>query len=348
MRAGTFLRVVSLSLAALAASCNYDKSDYSPTAPRLNEILTLSSVGGVTTVPADGLSRLRFEAQLSGAPALDRRGVIFSTTNGTLDGGEGVTNCTGCRKVTANTSGIAAIDLISSQRVGSAVVSATPEDDTGVVVNFTVQFVAADPNDTIRFVAAPGRAPADGKTLSTFVVEVSPTIPASTRTVSFTTTAGGFAPTGDPSLAGVPVDGGGRAAVDLRSGSTIGPARVSATVNGVTRTANLEFERALPDAITVLVDKPVTPAAADTKITVTATLRRDIGTVTDGTVATFRATRGGQTLGIFSNVGVSAAGVVTADYLPQTTEGGTVTITVGASGTNVTGSVQVVLTGPST
>lgn len=340
-------RAFVAGLTMLAAACDYDKADYSPTAPNLAEVLTIAVVGG-SSVPADGFSRLRIEARFGGAPALDRRGVIFSTSNGTLDGGEAVSSCAGCRKVMADETGRAAIDLVASQRVGSAQVSAASEHTPGIVANLIVEFVAADPDGTVRFVAAPTRAPADGATLTPFVVEVSPSVPASARQVSFATTStAGFAPAGATTVSSVPVDGGGRATADLRSPGTIGSAQVSATVNGVTRSTSIQFERALPNAITVAVDDPIAPAALDTKITVTATLRRDVGSVTDGTVGTFSATRaGGATVGIFSNVGVSAAGVVTAEFLPQTTEAGTVTVTVGAQGTAVTGTVQVVLTAP--
>lgn len=340
-------RFVALAVSvALAGACGYDKSDYSPTAPNLTDVLSIAAVGA-STLPADGFSRLRIEARFGGAPALDRRGVIFSTSNGTLDGGEAVANCAACRKVVADETGVATIDLVSSQRVGSAQVSAASEHSPGIVANLIVAFVAASPDDTIRFVTAPTRAPADGATLSSFVAEVSPSVPAAQRMVTFaTTSASGFAPTGNTMLPNVPVDGGNRAAADLKSASTIGPVRVSATVNGVTRAATIEMERALPNAVTVLVDEPVAPAAADTKIRVTATLRRDVGTVTDGTTATFSATRaGGATVGIFSNIDVSAAGVITADFLPQTTEPGTITITVTAQGNSARGTVQVVLTG---
>ena len=140
-------------------------------------------------------------------------------------------------------------------------------------------------------------------------------------------------------------DAGGRASADLISPKTITTARVSATVNGVTREVAIQFVRALPTLITAAVDTPIAPAAASTKIHVTATLLRDQGMVTDGTVVTFQATTAdGKPVGVFTNVTTSMNGMAGADFLPDTTTPGTVTITVGAQGTSVTGSVQVILT----
>jgi hypothetical protein len=337
-----------LLLAAFAAFTGcYKKSDYSPTAPLVNSVITLSSPSGVTTLPADGFSRLHLQARLPGDPAFANRTVVFSTTNGTLDGGVPGTGCTGCRNVAADGNGLAQIDLVASQQVGSAVVSASPLDSPGILASLTVSFVPAGADDTIRFVTAPAQAPADGATLTTFTVAISSSLPAGSRQVTFQTTAGTFAPGGGPTVQ-VAADAGGRASADLVSPKTITTARVSATVNGVTREVSTQFVRALPTLITAAVDQPIAPAAASTKIHVTATLLRDQGTVTDGTVVTFQATTAdGAPVGVFTNITTSSNGTAGADFLPNTTTPGTVTITVGAQGTSVKGSVQVVLTGSS-
>jgi hypothetical protein len=338
--------VLSSALWALLAAC-YDKSDYSPTAPLANQVITLISPSGVTSLPADGFSRLHLEARLPGDPAFANRTVVFTTTSGTLDGGTAGTNCNNlCRNVTADGNGIARIDLISSPQVGTAVVSAAPAGAAGIIASLTINFVAANPDETIRFVTAPDHAPADGATLTTFTVAISPSLPPGSRKVTFLTTAAGtsFAP-GNMMSIQVDADAGGRASADLKSPLAITTGRVSATVNGVTREVSISFDRALPTSITVTADPPVAAAAAATKIRVTATLRHDQGFATDGTVVTFEARTGGVPVGIFSNVTLTANGVATADFLPNTTTPGTVTITVKAQGTQVTGSTQIVLTG---
>jgi len=335
-------RCLALGLAVLALCCGcYSKSDFSPTEPLAASVITLSSPSGVTSLPADGFSRLRLEARLPGDPAFANRTVLFSTTSGTLSGGTAGTNCNGCVTVVADGSGIARIDLISAQQVGSATVTATPQGAPGILASLTVNFVAASPDETIRFVAAPDHAPADGATLSTFTVAISPSLPAGSRQVTFAATAGTIVPPNP-----VSVDAGGHASVDLQSPRTITSGRVTATVNGVTREVPIRFERALPKIITVNANPAVAPAAAGTTIQITATLIRDQGTVTDGTVVTFRAARAdGTPVGGFTNITTTTNGVATATFLPRTTTPGTVIITVGAQDTVVTGTVQVDLTG---
>jgi hypothetical protein len=330
---------IGLSLAVLLAGC-YDKSDFSPTAPLAASVITLSSPSGVTSLPADGFSTLHLEARLSGDPAFANRTVVFSTTGGTLSGGTAVANCTGCLSVAADGSGIARIDLISAQQVGSATVTASPQGAPGILAALTISFVAASPDDTLRFVAAPDHAPADGATLSTFTVAISPSLPAGSRQVTFAATAGTIVPPNP-----VNVDAGGHASVDLQSPRTITSGRVTATVNGVTREVPIRFERALPKIITVNATPPVAPAAAGTTIQITATLIRDQGTVTDGTVVTFRAALAdGTPVGGFTNVTTTVNGIASATFLPRTTTPGTVIITVGAQDTTVTGTVQIDLT----
>jgi hypothetical protein len=337
------LALSTLLLAPLAAC--YKKSDYSPTASLAGQVITLTSVpSGVTSLPADGFSRVHLQAHLLGDPAFANRTVVFSTTNGTLDGGAAVTNCATCSSVPADGNGNAAIDLVSSQRVGSAVVTATPMGAPGILATQAFTFTAVAPDNIIQFVAAPTQAPADGASLSTFTVAISPSLPSGSRTVTFQATAGGFNP-GNVSMVQVSTDAGGHAAADLVSPKTITTARVTATVDGVTREAPIGFVRALPMSITATTDTPVAPAAATTKIHITVTTLRAPGTVTDGTVVTFAATASGSPVGIFTNITTTTNGVATADFLPQTTKPGTVTITIGAQDTAVTGTLQVVLTG---
>ncbi|MEA2604678.1 MAG: hypothetical protein QOF89_5670 [Acidobacteriota bacterium] len=335
-------RSLALGLALLALLCGcYNKSDFSPTEPLASSVITLSSPSGVTSLPADGFSRLHLEARLPGDPAFANRTVVFSTTGGTLAGGTPGTNCNGCVTVAADGSGIARIDLISAPQVGSATVTASPSGAPGILASLTVSFVAANPDDTLRFVAAPDRAPADGATLTTFTVAISPSLPAASRQVTFAATAGTIVPPNP-----VNVDAGGHASVDLQSPRTITSGRVTATVNGVTREVPIRFERALPKIITVNANPAVAPAASGTTIQITATLIRDQGIVTDGTVVTFRAARAdGTPVGGFTNITTTTNGMASATFLPRTTTPGTVIITVGAQDTAVTGTVQVDLTG---
>ena len=342
--------LVFIALLCISCVACYKKSDYSPTAPLANQVITLSSPSGVTTLSADGFSRLPLEARLLGDPAFANRTVIFSTTSGTLSGGTAGTNCNNtCQTVTADGSGIARIDLISAPQVGTAVVTATPMGAPGITASLSIGFVAATPDDTIRFVAAPTHVQADGATITTYTVAISPSLPPGSRKVTFQTTAAGttfVAPMSGQSIQ-VDTDAGGQASADLKSPVTITTGRVTATANGVTREVVVSFEKAAATSITVGVDMPVAPAAASTKIHVTATLRHDQGFVTDGTQVSFTAMREGSTdtLGVWTNITLTTNGVASADFLPNTTTGGVVILTVGAEGTDRTGSAQIVLTG---
>jgi hypothetical protein len=339
--------VLVSALTALLAAC-YKKSDYSPTESLANQVITLSSPSGVTSLPADGFSRLHLEARLPGDPAFANRTVLFTLQGGgTLDGGTAGPNCNNlCRDVMADGKGIAQIDLISSNQMGTAIVTAMPTGAPGINASLSINFVAANPNDTLRFVTAPSHVLADGATLTTYTVAISPSLPTGSRTVTFQTTAPGTSFAGGTGQS-IPVstDAGGQASADLKSPQAVTTGRVSATVSGVTQQVAVSFDRALPTSISVQADPPVAPAAASTKIRVTATLRHDQGFASDGTVVIFQATLDGTAVGIFTNVTLTTSGVATADFLPNTTTPGTVTITVGAQGTQLTGSIQILLTG---
>lgn len=336
--------LAALALAGLCLAGCYDGDRHTPTESNLRDVITLQSVSGATSLPADGFSRLRIEARLLGDPALDRRTVLFATSLGTLEGGSAEGDA---MAVVADDTGRARIDLVAGQTLGTAVVTAAPKAAPGITASLEIAFVPPDPDGVVRFVAAPARAPADGATLTTFTVEVSPELPAGDRTVSFSTTAGTFAPQG-ATTAAAPVEADARASVDLQSPVTLTSARVTATVEGVTRSTTVHFERAPPDAISVAADPLSVPAAADSEVTVTATLHRDLGSVTDGTIVTFRAVDdAGDPVGTFANVTLSSGGTATAVFQPRTTTPGFVTVIVGAEGTSVTGSVRIELTADS-
>jgi len=137
---------------------------------------------------------------------------------------------------------------------------------------------------------------------------------------------------------------------DLASPTTIGTGRVTATANNVSRQRTIDFVRALPNLITVSTGGTfeVKPSTS-TGPTVTGTFLRNIGTVSEGTVATFRAvTSDGSAIGFFRDITtVSAAGTATATFLVGTTDyRGPVTIIVGATGSAVTGSTGVTVVDP--
>jgi hypothetical protein len=336
-----------VAAALLSASRCYEKSDYDPTPALVEQTLSLSTEGGATTLPADGVSRLRLVAEISPRADLDNRTLAFSTTAGTLVGGTPGTG--GEQEVQADSQGRATIELRSAQQVGDAVVTARVKQVAGLTRQVVIGFVSADPDSVIRFVAVPASAPADGATLSAFTVELSPALPLGTS-VQFQTTLGVFAPEAAASVSRA-ADGSFRATADLESPATLGTARIRATASQVTREATIEFRRALPDLVTVGTGGKFQVMANDTDtVTVTGTFLRDLGQVTAGTVATFRAADAtGATIGFFRDVTtIGSDGQATAVFHPGSTAyRGRVTITVGAAESRVTGTTEIEVVDPS-
>jgi hypothetical protein len=343
-----------LTLLLASAGC-YDKDDYVLTPGVVATQLSLQPKSGANTLTADGFSRLGLVAKISPKADADRRTVVFMTSAGTLIGG---TAAQGTSEVPADAAGEAFIELQSSSKVETAVVTAQVKGVPGLTTTLAVAFVAVTPNDIIQFTGFPSQPlPADGATLTPFTVKISDSIPAgSSRTVSFSTTVGTFAP-GTGTTASVPADAGNTATADLRSPSEITSGRVMATINGVTREVPVSFERALPNFISLVADKFTVEAKPEDQIALTATLTRDLGMVTLNTPVIFKATgkQGTTTVTLpstfFQNVSVvtlvNGQSVATAVFHPGATDyRGPVTVTVEVPGSAVKGSVELEVVAP--
>ncbi len=346
-RIGPGRRLAATSLAALAlfAGRCYHKGDYSPTAPAVLDALTLTTEGQQAVLPADGISRLRVIARLDPAADPDKRTVLFSTTGGTLIGSA---DASGQVAVAADVEGVATVELQSPQQVGSAVVTAGVQNVPGLSRQLVISFVAADPDNLLRFTAAPTTAPADGATVSTFTVQLSPSYPFGTP-VQFQSTAGLFQPENTAMVSRV-ASASYAVSADLASAATIGSARVSATAQNVSRQATIAFQRALPDLVTVSTNGTLeAPATSSSGVTVVGTFLRDVGKVTPGTVATFRATTAdGAPIGFFRDATtVGSDGTATATFVAgETPYRGRATLRVGAEGSAVSGSTDVTVVDP--
>ena len=337
--------LLAAGLAAALGGCDYDSDDYSPTAPP-GRFLQLSVVGGATTLPADGVSRLTLEARV--APDSAQRQVQFTTSLGTLTGGTGTDGTT--RQVTIDGDGVARVDLVSAPQVGTAHVTASVVGAEQVAQSLDVPFVAADPGAVLRFVAAPATAPADGATASTFTVEVSPEIDPAQRSVTFTTTLGSFvAGSAAATTSPVAVGADGRASVLLYSPPAVGEALVTASVAGTSRQTAIRFERALPETILVDLSKLSVADSLDDSIMLTVTLLREVGTVTDGTLVRFTARdASGAPFGLFDGVTASSGGQATATFTPAGSGvRGSATFVVRVDGSAATATVPFQVTAPS-
>ncbi|HEX5759192.1 MAG TPA: hypothetical protein VF121_08360 [Thermoanaerobaculia bacterium] len=296
---GSLAAGIAVMLAG-AIGCNerYDRDDFDTPTDPARQYLVLTTEGNATTLPADGVSRLRLTAAIS--PDAAPRDVVFTTTAAQLVGGTGTTDTE--RTVTVNSSGVAQIDLRSATAPGSAVVTAKVKDLPQISQSVTVSFTAPGPDVLIRFLAAPTSAPADGATGSTFVVEISPQLDSASRSVTFTTTIGSFVSGSSVQTLTVPAASDNTAAAVLYSPTAIGEGRLRATVAGTSREVGIRFERALPDRLILALSKITVMDSAADQLTATATLLRDLGTVTPGTEVVFTATRDdtGASFGFFN------------------------------------------------
>ncbi|HVT60048.1 MAG TPA: hypothetical protein VHR45_16830 [Thermoanaerobaculia bacterium] len=326
----------------VATSC-YNKSDYSPTSPRGAGALTLTTLDGTLSIAADGQSRLTLVATISADADQDKRTVSFTTSSGTFVGATANSGTT--INAAAGSDGRALVQLQSSQRVETAIVSATIINAANVAARLQISFTAPSPDSIMRFAAAPASAPADGQTVSSFTVAVSPTV--ATGSVAFSSTVGTFSP------ATAPIGVDHTATAGLPSPPAAGIATVTATLtpgsggSGFSRQTQIRFTSALPEVITLSVDNLVVMPGG--KVHVIAHMTRAVGVVTPNTVAVFRAQDVNKNpVGDFQNVTVVQPGasslesVASADFLPGSSIGpGPVTLTVGTNPPSVVGSATI-------
>jgi hypothetical protein len=260
-----------------------------------------------STAPADGKERIQVFADVN-RPAVT---VSFTTNRGKF-----VSTNMATGSAVANAEGRATIDLVSTE-VGSTRLSASFESST---VETTVEFQPVDDATIIQISLSDtdGQAPADGET----VTQVFALVTSDSQEVTFTTSLGKFASSGG-ATATVPVASGDRATADLISHNKVGTARLTATVDEqYTAETSLEFVRALPARIVVLLGATELKASPSEKATIQVRLLRDIGTVTDNTVVEYKAldAESGEDLHFtFRNKEPSRLGVATAEVVAGAT-----------------------------
>jgi hypothetical protein len=312
-----FLLVLAATLAC------YDKDESLPTAPEVTGALTLSA--SAASAPADGFTRIELNAQIDPRADADKRTINFSTTAGTF-----ASNSATTLVVTADSNGRAQAFLQASTVAQTAIVEASVANAASVVRRLEIQFTSIAPSDLIRAAVSSSSAPADGATVLQVYADVAPGLPANQRTVTFTTSFGTFVATSGATATAV-ADGSNRATVDLRAPTSLGDARITATVGNAVAQTGVSFTRAYPNSILVNLDKLSVTASLSDSTNITTTLLRNVGTVTPNTVVTYSAvdaTTGGPLSLIFRNVTPSnTSGQSTATMSPgNTTFRGTATI----------------------
>ncbi|MGH9236567.1 MAG: hypothetical protein ACRD3G_00890 [Vicinamibacterales bacterium] len=348
-------RCTALSLAIAFAGCGdwFQKEEFLPTSPSVTDALALSVAA--PSVPANGFSTVAVTATITADAIAEKRTIVFETTAGTF-AGTGTPEQTTIERAVDST-GNATVDLRSSRTVESARVTARVKDVAGLSRAVSVSFTAAAAGALITVSASNSTVPADGATVTPIIAEISATLPAARRAVTFTTTLGRFV--GDPgdeeeegkTSTVVSADGGDRAVAYLRGPSSgVGTAFVTASVDAgpaVSATTSVRYVRAVPTQVLVTSNSATVHADfTSAPITVTATLVRDIGVPTEGTVVTFKAVDvNGVERGIFTKVQRSnAQGVATAEFSAGDFAAlGPMTITATAEGVSGSTTVQVVM-----
>ena len=298
------------------------------TAPVPNDTFTMTA--DPQSIHADGFSEATITVQLKVLGTSQQRMVEFRTTAGTLTA-PGVT-ANNVMTVGANADGLAVARLRSSKLVETARVTATALNVSRAV---DVAFVAVNPSEIIQLISSNNSLPADGKSTARLTATVAPGLPTDKRTVTFrlSGTGGLFLPEARAEVTRE-ADSSGQARVDMQADTKTGFARVTAEVDKTTSNdASIQLVQALPDRI-FLRSQAVRLHSGD-ETEVTAELRRDVGTVTEGTIVAFSATTNtGTVIGAFRNVHTSnAQGEVTATFtLGTTIYLGPITLTASVSG----------------
>jgi len=333
-------RLVSCAVFAIVLAGCYHEHDYDSLTAS-GTLLALRTQP-TTSLPADGTSRLTIIATIASNADPTKRTIVFDTTAGTLIGG--TTSGSG-KAVTAGPNGEAVIQLQSSNTVETAIVTAVVSGVSDVQGRLEVPFVAFDPAAVIRFTVAPASAPADGATISTFVVQVpnAAALPTASRTVSFTTTLGTLVE------ASSLLDSSGTARALLRSPTTADVGRLRASVGTFFSDALIRFDPAPPDALTITSDKFSIKHDLKDTATLTVQLRRSVGTASKDTEISLRATdQNGNGIGVFAANPIfsDTTGKATVGFGVGTDYEGPVTIVASANGGKVTGSTTVQITKP--
>lgn len=273
---------------------------------------------------ADSVSTLLVRAVIPRSSTA-RRTVTFQTTHGSFRGD------TDTITVEADSTGTATALLRAPAAPGLALVSARAGN---TVLQDTVRFFRAPP-DLLSLALGADSLQADGASTVLVRAMVRRGTARAPATVTFTTTSGVFA--GDSAQVTVRVDSSGTATALLRAPRTPGLALVRARAGNAALDATFRFIHAYPETIVLSADSFRVAATPASRVEVTATLRRMIGSVSPGTTVSFAAvTRDTVPVGWFSGETPSdSTGVAEATYTPGSTSyRGPVTIIATARGAN--------------
>lgn len=278
------------SLLALEGSCTYhDPDSYearSITNPSGFDVDTiLSVIASPERVPADGISRTVITAKIN--PASTSRTISFETSLGTLyAAGKTAGSQAGKLSLDADDRGIATVELQAASQVATSKVTiavSPPIPSTGpppaplIVRTLDVPFVPVDLDQLLTLESGTSSLPADGFSSTTLTATVKATGGDLRQDVTFGASRGALVRFTDGPAEPAPVvkaDASGVARILLRSDTTVGTARVTATIpGGFERSLLVQLVAVSPDdIITLRADSSVAPADGATRTRLVATV----------------------------------------------------------------------------
>jgi hypothetical protein len=327
---------VPLLLASGGVSGCYGRNDV--TAP--DDILLVTA--SPASIPADGVSTSTIEARVH--PQVDRELTIKFTTSAGRVASENFHPDSNGRATTFLTSSTTPQTALVTVNIGRA-------NTTEASRTIPVIFERADSSSVIRLTLSSTEIPADGASSVQVRADVNPGV--TPRTVKFETTAGSFSPDTTTRTQGdVATDANGVARTLLYAPRAIGTALVTVTGGMFSASNSVSFVRALPDSLTLRA-APLAISKSETQaVTVTATLARSLGKVTENAVVIFSiesdATR--QPFGRFQNVKRSTLDQeASADFVSgAAAPSGLATITARVQDTPLSASVKITVIDPLT
>jgi hypothetical protein len=304
--------------------------------PSADGLLTLAA--SAPTMPADNFSRVTITGTLkvtSGTPA--QRQIQFKSNEGLLYAAGFAANTT--QTIPVGVDGNAIVEIESTKNLRDAHVTASI---SGVTREIVVRQTAVDPSAIITLSPSSASAPADGVTLTRITARIAAGLPSGKRTVTFSVTPN----TVTISPSSQTADSGNQVFADITSLKVTGPVRITATVDNTTAQTTVQLVPALPDRIIMTSAAPTVAPTATDSVQITATLQREVGTVTQGTNVVFEALDvTGSKVGSFAQNSVTDAnGVATALFFPGlAATPGPVTITAKVDGAAAVGSIRILV-----
>lgn len=195
--------VLLLLTAVTACSRRHESNDFLPSSPEFQKALTIALAA--LSIPADGASTVRIEAQISPDADRDKRTVRFQTTLGTwvdpdaapaAGGGAANTTNAGDGKTAtreADGEGRAVAFLKSATETGVAVITVSVIDDQeNVLATVSGEVTFTQVSEALTLTADPEESFADGASEVVLEAQITADSPATWKTVVFETTLGRY------------------------------------------------------------------------------------------------------------------------------------------------------------